>query len=194
MSAVGGVLSAVADRNPVGRRDGDLIGSLLVAFAGLGAGPVVAGFGAVREQARALAGTAGEQAETVLALRRSLAGLLNALGLLVALATLALGAALQLSNRSESTQVVVLGAGLSVLVALGYAPAAGALHEGARSLCRTAVPLGDVSFADLSARIEDRHRLELALGVDRGLLADLQSGVIILAPLLASGAAAFLPG
>jgi len=36
--------------------------------------------------------------------------------------------------------------------------------------------------------------LELALGVDRGVFADLQSGVVILAPLLASGAAAFLPG
>jgi hypothetical protein len=61
-------------------------------------------------------------------------------------------------------------------------------------LCRTAVPLADVSTTDLPTRVEDRRRLEVSLGVDRGLLADLQSGVIILAPLLASGAAAFLPG
>jgi hypothetical protein len=31
------------------------------------------------------------------------------------------------------------------------------------------------------------------LGVDQGVLADLQSGVIVLAPLLASAAAVFLP-
>jgi hypothetical protein len=35
---------------------------------------------------------------------------------------------------------------------------------------------------------------DVNLGVDQGVLADLQSGVIVLAPLLASAAAVFLPG
>jgi hypothetical protein len=88
----------------------------------------------------------------------------------------------------------VFGAGLSVILAFTYAPAAGTLRERARALCRTVVPLTDVRPAELPARVEDRHRLELALGVNGGVFADLQSGVIILGPLLASGAAGFLPG
>jgi len=51
-----------------------------------------------------------------------------------------------------------------------------------------------MEVADLPARIEARRRLEKALGVDRGLFADLQSGVVILAPLLACAAAVFLSG
>jgi hypothetical protein len=88
MMVVGAVLSTVVGRHPFERRDGDLIGQLPVVFAGLGAVPVIAGFAAIREQAGALAGTDGELAEAVLALRRLLSRSLNALGLLVALATL----------------------------------------------------------------------------------------------------------
>jgi hypothetical protein len=40
----------------------------------------------------------------------------------------------------------------------------------------------------------ERQRLEQLLGVDRGVFAELQSGLVILGPLLASAAAAFLPG
>jgi len=39
---------------------------------------------------------------------------------------------------------------------------------------------------------EDRHKLEQLLGIDRGVVADLQAGLAILSPLLASTAAAFL--
>jgi hypothetical protein len=167
---------------------------LLVLFAGLGALPVGAGLAAVHEQARALSGTAGEQVEAILALRRQLSGLLNALGVLVALATLALGAGFQAGDPPGTAVVVVYGAAWSLIVALAYAPAAGALRDAARALSRTVVPLTSVTPADLPARLENRHRLEVILGADRSLLSDLQSGVIILAPLLASGATVFLPG
>ncbi len=39
---------------------------------------------------------------------------------------------------------------------------------------------------------EDRHKLEQLLGMDRGIVADLQTGLTILGPLLASATAAFL--
>jgi hypothetical protein len=39
---------------------------------------------------------------------------------------------------------------------------------------------------------KDRHKLEQLLGVDRGVFADLQTGLAILGPLLASAATAFL--
>jgi hypothetical protein len=182
------------NRDPSGVREGELSGLLLVTFAGLGALPVIAGLAAIRELARTMHGTVGEQLEDVLTLRRLLAGLLAALGAQVALATLALGAALQLGSQpASSAAVVVFGAASSVLVAVAYAPAEGALRAAARALCRTVVPLPEVSPAELPARAEDRRRLEQALGVDRGLFADLQSGVIVIAPLLASAAAAFLP-
>jgi hypothetical protein len=42
-------------------------------------------------------------------------------------------------------------------------------------------------------RLGERQKLERVLGLDRGIPADLQGGMIILAPLPAAAAAAFLP-
>ena len=39
----------------------------------------------------------------------------------------------------------------------------------------------------------DRQKVDQMLGLSRGFLADLQSGLVILAPLLAGAVAAFLP-
>jgi len=49
----------------------------------------------------------------------------------------------------------------------------------------------DEAAAILSAA-ENRQKLEQILGVGRSLIADMQTNLIILAPLLASAAAAFL--
>jgi len=55
-------------------------------------------------------------------------------------------------------------------------------------------PLGKLNEqAAILSRATDRQRLEQMLGLDRGIFADLQGGLIILAPLLASGVAALLP-
>jgi hypothetical protein len=43
------------------------------------------------------------------------------------------------------------------------------------------------------ARSGDRQKLEQILGADRGILPDMQSGVVILAPLVAGAAAFLLP-
>jgi len=194
MLALGAVLRAFPDRDPSGVLEGELSGLLLVTFAWVGALPVLAGLAAIHELAHTMDGTPGEQLEDVLTLRRLLAGLLAALGVQVTLETLALGAALQLGSEPASAAVVIVfGVASSVVVGVAYAPANGALRAAARALCRAVVPFSEVSPADLPGRTEDRRRLEQALGVDRGLFADLQSGVIVLAPLLASAAAAFLP-
>jgi hypothetical protein len=171
----------------------DLSGVLLSTFVAFAVVPVGFDFAAIREHALAPGGPPGEQVEQILTLRRLLAGLLGAFGALVALATLALGAALRQGSRSDSAIVVIFGAVWSVILAFAYVPAAGALRDGARTLCRAAVPLADVSAADLPARVEERRKLEQALGVDRGILADVQSGLVIFAPLLASATAVFLP-
>jgi hypothetical protein len=194
METVGATVSAVIGRSPAGRQDGDLIGLLLVAFAAVGALPVIAGLGGVRERALDLAGDDGQRAEAILELRRLLSGLLNALGVLVALATLALGAGLTLGAERETSEVVVFGAGLSVVVGLAYAPATRALSDAARDVARSVVPVKDVTRADLPAMLDQRLRLEQALGADRGLLAELMSGIVILAPLIAGAAATWLRG
>jgi hypothetical protein len=168
-------------------------GPLLVSFAGLAALPVLVGLAAVRERARMLDDAApGESAETVLDLRRLLAGLLAALGSQVTLATLALGAAREFTADQPRAAVLVFGAAWSVVIAVAYVPAAAALQTAARRLCRATIPLVEVEAPDLSTRADERRRLEQALGVDRGPFADMQSGIFIISPLLASAASLFI--
>jgi len=49
------------------------------------------------------------------------------------------------------------------------------------------------SQADILRRATDRQKLEQMLGLDRNIIADLQGGVVVLAPLLASAVTACLP-
>lgn len=177
--------SAVTGRSPAGL--------LLVAFAGLAALPVVAGLGAIFQRARMLEDDAvGEGAETLLALRRLLAGLLAALGSQVTLATLALGAAPQVSAYQPAA-VLVFGAAWSVVIAIAYAPAAGALRAASVRLCRATLPLAGIEPSDLPARADARHQLEQALGVEHNPVTDIQSGILILGPVLASAFSLFIP-
>lgn len=173
---------------------GNLRGRLIVSFAVLSAIPALAGLDAIRDIARALSGAPGEQAETLLALRRLLSGLLAAGGALLALFILATGAALQTGSNSSPAALVFFGGMASATVALAYAWPASAWRASARAWCRTITPLANASSDDVVARVEERRRLEQVFGVDRGVFADLQSGITIFAPLLASAAAVFLPG
>jgi len=132
--------------------------------------------------------------------------LLAAIGSLVALSTLALGAAVALqqslhagSARSGTGQlapqtVLIFGGAGSALVALAYGPASTALKTRAQCLCDELFPLYQaVDAAAILKQAEDRSKLEQLLGVDRSTVADLQTGLAILGPLIASAAAAFLP-
>ena len=168
-------------------------GYLLTLLPVLAALPVVADFAAVRELAVMLHGTAGEQFERILSLLRVLSGLLTALGGLVALTTLTIGAQIPLLGGPTPGLLVIFGAAGCVLVALSYVPPANAVRESARALCATIAPIADSDGSELRARVDDRAGLERVLGLDRSLLADFQSGVIVLAPLLASAAVVFLP-
>jgi hypothetical protein len=142
----------------------------------------------------------------LVALRRLLQRLLAAVGSLVALSTLALGAALALqqslpagSARSGAAQlapqtVLIFGGAGSALVALAYGPASTALKTRAQRLCDELFPLHEADeAAAILNQAEHRNKLEQFLGVDRTVFADLQTGLAILGPLIASAAAAFLP-
>jgi hypothetical protein len=129
----------------------------------------------------------------------------SCVGSLVALSTLALSAALALqrslpagSGHGDATglppeTVLIFGAAGSLLVALAYAPAATTFQRRGRALCDELFPLDKADEASVILSLtDDRHKLEQLLGVDRGVVADLQTGLAILGPLLASAGAAFL--
>jgi hypothetical protein len=194
MAIVGFALALVTGDGASTLAGGSARGPLLVAFSGISALPVLAGLAAIDERARALKDVdPGEGVEAVLELRRLLAGLLAALGSQVTLATLALGAAREMSANQPTAAVLVFGAAWSVVIAVAYAPAAGAVRTAARQLCRTTIPLLGTKVDDLPARADERHRLEQLLSVDRSALADIQSAILVTSPLLASAVSLFIP-
>lgn len=180
-------------------------GGALVAVTFIGGAPALGVMFGVRLAARGnqLSSTRGGQAADLIALRRLLQRLLAALGSLVALSTLALGAARAMRPQPLPSSaaaalpaegVIFFGAAGSLLVGLAYGPSASALRNRAQRLCDELFPLRKADEASDVLRLADeRQRLEQLLGVDRSLLAELQSGLVILGPLLASAAAAFLP-
>jgi hypothetical protein len=182
-------------------------GAALVVIAIFGGVPAAGVMFGVRSAARdeSVPGTRGQRVALLIALRQLLQRLLAAVGSLVALSTLALSAALALqrslpagSGHSDATElppemVLIFGAVGSLLVALAYAPAATAFQRRGRGLCDELFPLDKADEASVILSLaDDRHKLEQLLGVDRGVVADLQTGLAILGPLLASAAAAFL--
>ena len=179
----------------------------LVAILALGGVTVVGVMEGIRLAAvdDSAPGTGGKQAVVLIRLRQLLQRLLAAVGSLVALSTLSTGADLAM-ERSQPLgsaaagsahlppQFVLIFGGLgSLLVALFYVPAASALQRRGQRLCDQQFPLNEAAEASAILSVaEDHQKLEQILGADRGVIADLQTGLIILSPLLASAAAAFL--
>jgi hypothetical protein len=172
----------------------------------LGGVPAAGAMEGIRHAAntKLASGTRGHQVVVLVGLRQLLQRLLTAVGSLVALSTLAIGAAVTLEQRlaagsgqSAATLppefVLVFGGAGSLLVAVFYVPAAGALDRRGQSLSAELFPLdeADEAAAVLSVA-EHRSRLEQLLGVGHSAFADLQTGLAILGPLLTSAAAVFL--
>ena len=184
-------------------------GWALMSVALLGAVPAVAVMYGIRHIAGGehAAGTRGEQAGALMALRQLLQRLLAAVGSLVALSTLALGAAFALqqslpagsvhsraSAQLPPQTVLIFGGAGSAIVAVAYGPASAALKTWAQRLCDELFPLHEADTAAVILnQAEDRSKLGQLLGADRSVVADLQTGLAILGPLIASAAAAFLP-
>ncbi|KND26039.1 hypothetical protein IQ63_37985 [Streptomyces acidiscabies] len=130
----------------------------------------------------------------------------HAVGALVALSTLALGAvvrmeaelvkahALASADATPFEYVLVFGGAGTLLVAIVYAPAAIGLRRQAHCLAERLFTLnGTDDPAALLERAEQRARFEQLLGAEAGPFADLQAGIVILTPLLASAVAVWLP-
>jgi hypothetical protein len=135
-----------------------------------------------------------------LALRRLLQRLLSVVGWLAALVTFQSGALLALDKSLHSglgrpsQYVLIVGGVGSVLVALAYVPARTALRLCATRLCEELFPIESLDDpAQILSAADSRQKVEQILGADRSIAADIQADFIILAPLLASAVAAFLP-
>jgi len=175
---------------------------LVPAFAILGAVPAAGVmFGVRRAAGDAQAGASGDLVDLLLTLRRLLQRLLIVAGTVVALTTFTTGTWWLLEHSVHAPYgnrppqfVLVFGAYGSLLVGVVYVPAWTAVQRRGRRLCYELFPLrGMTEKLAVLDRVGQRQRLEQMLGLDRGIFADLQGGMIILAPLLAAAAAAFLP-
>ena len=178
-------------------------GGALVTLALVLAAPAAGVMFGVRHVARdkSLSDSPGKRLALLVALRRLLERLLVAVGALVALATLQEGALIAL-ERSVHPQLVsrppqyilVFGGFGSFLAGLVYVPAWATLRDRGLQLCDELFSMEGLDDGQaILSMAGDRQKLEQILGVDRNVLADLQTGLAILAPLLAGAAAAFLP-
>ncbi|NMI55815.1 hypothetical protein FNV62_06140 [Streptomyces sp. RLB3-17] len=189
-------------------RPGAWRGSLLVGTALVGATPMVCVAYAVWKATRSDRSdvAAGELTEWLLARRRTMRALVASLGALVALSTLALGAVVRLeaelvkahalasTDATPFEYVLVFGGAGTLLVAIVYAPAAIGLRHQAHHLTERLFTLTGVDEpAALLERTEQRARFEQLLGAEAGPFADLQAGIVVLTPLLASAVAVWLP-
>ncbi|MEU6201270.1 hypothetical protein [Streptomyces sp. NPDC047061] len=198
-----GVVAAAADDRPGAWR-----GPLLVGTALAGATPMVCVAYAVWRgtQTDRSDVAAGELMEWLLARRRTMRALVGGLGALVALSTLALGAVVRMeaelvkahvltsADATPFEYVLVFGGVGTLLVAIVYTPAAVGLRRQALHLAERLFTLtGTDEPAALLERAEQRARFEHLLGAEAGPFADLQAGIVVLTPLVASAVAVWLP-
>lgn len=126
------------------------------------------------------------------------AGVLRALGSLVALTTFALGAARQAvppgtPGRVPAEIVIAFGVIGTTIVGSVDAVPSQALRREARALVRLLAPLDGKDPADLRGELDARENLERQLSLNASLLGDLQSAIVVLAPLLAASVTVLLP-
>jgi hypothetical protein len=165
-----------------------------IALAGLaivGALPAGAAVVAIRVLAiDGVVGTVGRRLGTLLRLRRLLSRLNTIFGSLVLVLTLFTAS----GNRVAASLVIYTGAASAAVVALVYLPTAAVLRRRCLRYIDEEFPLDGVDRAHLIQAADDRHRLEGILGLHRTTLAELQNGLVIVAPLLAGAGFTLLPG
>jgi hypothetical protein len=171
-----------------------------LALAGLAiVGAVTAGAAVVAIRILAIDGIAGEVGRrlgALLRLRLLLSRLTTVFGSLVVVLTLFTAAqrTLETGEKVPASLVIYTGAASAVVVALVYLPTAAVLRRRCIRFVDEEFPLDGVARAQLIQAADDRHRLEGILGLHRTTLAELQNGLVIVAPLLASAGIALLPG
>jgi hypothetical protein len=168
-----------------------------LAFAGLaivGAVPCGAAMAAIRSLAlRGLPGSPGSQLAGLIRLRRLLGRLLAMFGSLVLLVTMVNAAGLNWGSSVPRSAVVFSGGAAAALVGIVYIPTAALLRRRGAVFVDEHFSLAAVGRAELVAAADQRARLEAILALDRSTLGELQAGLLIISPLLASAGVALLP-
>lgn len=167
---------------------------VLVALAGFAPGATtVVGIGRLlTARADAQAAPPGLQIGIQLALGRMLQSLLAVMGGLIALLVVAEATSQRVTGRTSVEVTVLAGVNSSALVAVLYIPVAAKLRQRGCELVELCHPLCPVAADEIADALEKRARLEAALGIDRTLFSDVQANLIVVGPLLAGAAAAFL--
>ncbi|MBE1491429.1 hypothetical protein [Plantactinospora soyae] len=165
----------------------------IVVLGALPAGATLAGLRVVAM--RGLTGTPGEQLASLMRLRRILARVLQMMGSLLLMMVLVGAAAVGWGSSEKIPQstAFVIGAAGSILIALMHIPAATLLRRRCQVYVDEFSDIADVAKADLIAAAEDRIKMEEILGVNRTSLSELQSGLVIIGPFLATAIAAIIP-
>lgn len=165
----------------------------LVVLGGLPAGATIAGLRIV--SMRGLTGTPGEQLAALMRLRRILVRVLQMMGSLLLMMVLVGATAVGWggSERIPQSTAFAIGAAGTILIALMHVPTATLLRRRCQVYVDEFSDLGHVAKADLITAAEDRIKLEEILGVNRTSVSELQSGLVILGPLLATTIAAVIP-
>ena len=136
--------------------------------------------------------------QAYLELRAMAAGLLRALGSLVALTLFAAGAARpawppRAPGLEPAGVVIAFGVIGTTIVGVIYAAPSQALRREARALVRLLAPFEGKKPAELREELDARENLERQLGLNASLFGDLQSAIVVLAPLLAASVTLLLP-
>jgi hypothetical protein len=172
-------------------------GLALAGLAIIGALPAGAAVVAIRVLSLdGVSGTVGRRLGTLLRLRGLLSRLNTIFGSLVVVLTLFIAAqrSLVTGEAVPASLVIYTGAASAVVVALVYLPTAAVLRRRCLLFIDEEFSLDNVDRAQLIQAAEDRHRLEGLMGLHRTTLAELQNGLVIVSPLLASAGITLLPG
>ena len=145
--------------------------------------------------------TKGQHLARILSLRDLLQRSLAAGGAILSLVTLQYGALWSLERSVHSTfgdrppQFILIFGGVgSILLSLAYVPGWKSLQQYRARLDDLLFPMSSLDDAtEVLNAAANRQRLQELLGLNNNVVVDMQSGVAILAPLLAGVAAAFLP-
>ncbi len=132
----------------------------------------------------------------LLVLRRMLARLLETAGGFVLLITLLEGAQQKLPGTEDHRPpeyILVFGGFGSLLIALVFVPSWTRLRKSGERMCDTLLTLDSTTNEpDIPKRVADRQQFAANLGYQRSLMTELQTGLLIAAPLLTGATSAIL--
>jgi len=180
-----------------------LRGPVLVGAMSAGAAPCLATMVAIgRTATRRNLGAGGANAVDMLSqLQLLLRRMLSSTGALVALSTLALGAALRRSEEvlgssgTDPLSDLLPFAGIgSIVIALAYAPATAAIRHALRDDLRRLFPLEQAASGDAAVAVLKRREELRALAIgSHGIYDDVTASLIVASPLITAALQRLLP-